>query len=176
MITKNRKQELVGELVELLEKANGVYLVDFTSMTVAETSRFRKMIHEKQLVYRVAKNTLIERAVNQIGKFSIPAANLFGQTGLVLSYDDPTAPAKVIKEFFDKGEKPKLKAAFLEGTFYEGSELKAIAALPTRAEMIGSILGSLNAPASGIVGAINAVMRDVASLIEEVAKKQNNAA
>jgi large subunit ribosomal protein L10 len=176
MITKNRKQEIVDELVELLDKANGVYLVDFTSMTVAETYRFRKLVYEKQLVYRVAKNTLIERAVDQLGKFSIPPANLFGQTGMVLSYDDPTAPAKVIKEFADKGDKPKLKAAFLEGSFYDGSELKTIASLPTRAELIAGILGSLNAPASGIVGAINAVMRDVASVIEEVAKKQHNAA
>lgn len=176
MITRQNKQEIVQELVELLRKASGVYLVDFTKMTVAETYKFRKVIHEKELVYRVAKNTLIERAVDELGQFSIPPANLFGQTGIVISYDDPTAPAKVIKEFFDKGEKPRLKAAFLEGQFYDGSELKTIASLPTRSEMIAGILGSLNAPASGIVGAINAVMRDVASIIEEVAKKQNNAA
>lgn len=176
MINKERKQQIVEELVELLEKANGVFLVDFTAMSVAETYRFRKAIHEKNLVYRVAKNTLIERAAEKTGHFTIPAENLFGQTGLVISYDDPTAPAKVIKEFFDKGEKPRLKVAFIENQFYAGTELKTIAALPTRADLIAGILGSLNAPASGIVGAINAVMRDVASLIEEVAKKQNNAA
>lgn len=176
MITKNRKQEIVDELVGLLENANGVYLVDFTFMTVAETYKFRKVVHEKGLVYRVAKNTLIERAADKLGKFSIPSSSLIGQTGLVISCDDPTAPAKVIKEFFDKSEKPKLKAAFLEGQYYDGSQLKTIASLPTRPELIAGILGSLNAPASGIVGAINAVMRDVASVIEEVAKKQNNAA
>lgn len=176
MITRERKQQIVDELVELLSKATGVYLVDFTSMTVADTYRFRKAIVENNLTYRVAKNTLIDRAVEQIGQFSIPAENLFGQTGLVISNDDPIAPAKVIKEFFEKGEKPKLKAAFIEGVFYPGSELKVIATLPSRADLIAGILGSLNSPASGIVGAINAVMRDVASLIEEVAKKNNEAA
>ncbi|GAB1372014.1 50S ribosomal protein L10 [Candidatus Kapaibacterium sp.] len=176
MITRERKQDIVNELVGLLDNASGVYLVDFSKMTVAETYKFRTEVHAKNLVYRVAKNTLIERAVEQIGKYSIPSANLFGQTGLVISYDDPTAPAKVIKEFFDKGEKPRLKAAFIEGQFYDGSELKTIASLPTRAEMVAGILGSLDAPVSGIVGAINSLMRDVASVIEEVAKKQNNAA
>ncbi|MBX3044493.1 MAG: 50S ribosomal protein L10 [Candidatus Kapabacteria bacterium] len=176
MITRERKQHIVDGLVELLDNATGVYLVDFTSMTVAESYKFRKVINEKKLVYRVAKNTLIDRAVEKVGKYSVPAENLIGQTGLVISYDDPTEPAKVIKEFFEKGDKPKLKGAFVEGQYYPGSELKTIAALPSRADLVAGILGSLNSPASGIVGAINAVMRDVASLVEEVAKKQNNAA
>jgi len=176
MINRERKQQIVDELVDLLKNATGVYLVDFTSMSVADTYKFRKAINEKELIYRVAKNTLIDRAAERIGQFSIPAESLIGQTGMVISNDDPTAPAKVIKEFFEKGGKPSLKAAFVEGQFYAGSELKAIAQLPTRAELISGILGSLNSPASGIVGAINAVMRDVASLVEEVAKKQNQAA
>jgi large subunit ribosomal protein L10 len=176
MINRERKQQIVDELVDLLKNATGVYLVDFTSMSVADTYKFRKAINEKELIYRVAKNTLIDRAAEQIGHFSIPAESLIGQTGMVISNDDPTAPAKVIKEFFEKGGKPSLKAAFVEGQFYAGTELKAIAQLPSRAELISGILGSLNSPASGIVGAINAVMRDVASLVEEVAKKQNQAA
>lgn len=176
MITRERKQQIVQELVELLQNATGVYLVDFTSMTVANTYKFRKAVNEKNLIYRVAKNTLIERATQQLGKYTLPDSDFKGQTGLVISNDDPTQPAKVIKEFFEKGEKPRLKAAFVEGQYYAGSELKAIAALPTRGELIAGILGSLNSPASGIVGVLNAVMRDVASLVEEVAKKQNEAA
>lgn len=176
MITRERKQQIVDELVELLKNATGVYLVDFTSMKVAETNKFRKELYNKNLIYRVAKNTLIERAIDQIGYFSIPSGVLVGQTGVVISNDDPTVPAKVISVFSEKTEKPKLKAAFVEGQFYPGKDLKVIASLPSRAELVASILGSLNAPASGIVGAINAVMRDVASLVEEVAKKQNNAA
>jgi large subunit ribosomal protein L10 len=176
MITRERKQQIVDELVELLKNATGVYLVDFTSMSVAETNKFRKELNGKKLIYRVAKNTLIERATDQIGQFSIPSEILCGQTGVVISNDDPTVPAKVIKAFSEKSERPKLKAAFVEGQFYPGSDLKVIASLPSRADLIASILGSLNAPASGIVGAINAVMRDVASLVEEVAKKQNDAA
>jgi large subunit ribosomal protein L10 len=73
---------------------------------------------------------------------------------------------------FDKSQKPRLKAAVIEGVFYDGSQLKTIAALPSKPDIISGIIGSLHSPISGIVGSINAVMRDVAYLVEEVAKKQ----
>ena len=71
-----------------------------------------------------------------------------------------------------KAEKPKLKLAVVEGQVFDGSQLKAVSELPTREDMIASIVGSIHAPISGIHGAINAVMRDVAMLVEEVAKKK----
>jgi large subunit ribosomal protein L10 len=176
MVSKQKKQEIVAELVEKFKKANGVYVVDFTRMTVAETFKFRKTVRAKDLEYRVAKNTLIKRAMKEVGGFNIPDANMFGQSGLILGYDDPTTPAKMLKEFSAKGGKPVLKAAFLDGQFFDGSELETVASLPTRADLISGIIGSIGAPASGIVGAINAVMRDLASVIEEVAKKKSDAA
>ena len=97
-------------------------------------------------------------------------------SGLVITTGDPTAPSKIIKNAFEKGEKPVLKAALLDGQYFDGAELKKIATLPSKEDMIAAIMGSLSAPASGMVGSINAVIRDVASMIEEVAKKQNNAA
>jgi large subunit ribosomal protein L10 len=71
---------------------------------------------------------------------------------------------------------PKLSFAVIEGELFEGSRLSELAAMPSRKDMIASIMGALNAPASGIVGAINAVMRDLASVIEEVAKSKEAAA
>lgn len=175
MITKQTKVQLVAELVELLKGATGIYVVDFTTMTVAETNIFRVNIREKELTYRVAKNTLLKRAFAEVGINNIPDANMFGQSGLVLCYDDPTVGAKVIKQVSEKSNKPRLKAAVLDGQFFDGSELQTLAKLPSKADMIAGIIGSIAAPASGIVGAINAVMRDLASVIEEVAKKKDAA-
>ena len=176
MVSKQKKQEIVAELAEKLKKAHGVYVVDFTKMTVAETYKFRKAVRAKDLEYRVAKNTLIKRAMKEVGGFNIPDENMFGQSGLILGYDDPTTPAKVLKEFSAKGGKPVLKAAVLDGQFFDGSQLETVASLPTRADLISGIIGSIGAPASGIVGAINAIMRDLASVIEEVARKKSDAA
>ena len=89
-----------------------------------------------------------------------------------MGYADPIAPAKIIREFSEKNNKLQLKAAVIEGQVFDGSQLKQISELPTREDIVAAILGSLNSPISGIVGSINAVMRDVASLVEEVAKKK----
>lgn len=177
MTAHQQKQVIIDSLAEKIAKANGIYLVGFEKMTVAETIDFRRKLKAKGLEYIVAKNTLIRRAFDQVGgeQTIIPKADYFGQSGLVFSYDDALTPAKIIKEVSEKTERPALKAALVENQYYHGSKLKEIAALPSRAELIASILGSLNAPISGIVGSINATIRDLASVIEEVAKSKNAA-
>ena len=172
MITRQKKQETVASLVELLQGVQGLYFLDFTTMSVAETIKLRRALKQADLKYRVAKNTLIDRAINEVGGFDLPDSLFVGQTGIVFSYDDPVIPAKIIKEESEKTKKPVLKGAILDGQYFDGSKLKDIAALPGKKEMMSAIVGSLHAPITGIVGSINAVMRDVASLIEEVAKKK----
>jgi large subunit ribosomal protein L10 len=173
MVTLKKKQEIVADLADRFKRASGYYLVDFTAMTVLAAIRFRRELKKSGIEYKVAKNTLIKRAIKDSGiEDIIPAKNFFGASGVVFAYSDAVAPAKIIKGQFDKFEKPKLKAAVIEGVYYDGSELKTLAALPSKPEIISGIIGSLHAPISGIVGTINAVMRDVASLVEEVAKKK----
>lgn len=173
MVTRKRKQEIVAELTETLSKANCMYFLDFAGMTVLDAYNFRNLLREKSLDYKVAKNTLIIRALNELEGVDIPEDIFVGQTGIAIGYDDPVAPAKVIKEFSDKGDKPKFKGAYLEGQVYKGAEqLKVLASLPTKKDMYASIVGSLSAPQSGMVGTINALMRDIASLVEEVAKSK----
>ena len=172
MITKEQKVAMVAELTEAIREASSLYFVDFTGMTVAEDKAFRAELLSKGVKMKVAKNTLILRALADIGGYEpVDAKKLFGQTGVIFGSSDPIAPAKVIRQFFEKGAKPSLKAAVVEGQVYDGSQLKVVSELPTREDLIAGIVGSIHAPISGIVGSINAVMRDVASLIEEVAKK-----
>ncbi len=177
MISKSKKSEIVAGLVEQLKDATGVYFVDFATMTVSETAGFRTTLREKDVVMKVAKNTLIRRALEEIGGYdTLPVEATKGQTAMIISYDDPTAPAKIIKESFKKVEKPVYKSAVLEGEMFDSTKLEVLASLPSKQDMYAAICGSIGAPASGIVGSINAVMRDVASLVEEVAKKQNEVA
>lgn len=176
MITKSQKLERAESLKAKFEGASGVYIVGFEYMNTTTTLAFRRALKDKGLYYKVIKNSGLRKILESMGGYeAIPAEKLKGQSGVILSYNDPIAPAKVVKEFFDKGEKPKLKACMIEGQYYNGDDLKLIASLPTREDMIAAIVGSLHAPISGIVGSINAVMRDLSSVIEEVAKKQNAA-
>lgn len=172
MVTQKKKREIVAELTDKFRRASGFYLVEFMGMTVDQAIRFRRELRKKGIEYKVAKNTLIYRALQEVGITNIPDDKFVKSTGVVFAYEDSIAPAKIIKEVSEKTEPLKLKAAVIEGAYYDGSQLKTLASLPSKPELIAGILGSLNAPVSGIVGAINAVMRDVASLIEEVAKKK----
>jgi large subunit ribosomal protein L10 len=172
MVTKEQKQAIVADLTERMSKASSLYFVDFTGMTVAFDQTFRRELGEKDATMRVAKNTLIIRALAELGGYTIDESKLFGQTAVIFGSTDPIAPAKVIRKYFEKGEKPRLKLALMDGQVFDGSQLKQVAELPTREDMIAGIVGSLHAPISGIHGAINAVMRDVIMLVEEVAKKK----
>lgn len=175
-MTKNKKTEVVAEVAAMLEGASGIYSIDFTGLTVANAIRLRREFKQAGVKYKVAKNTLIKRALSEVGGYDHIVDRFVGQTGIAVGYDDPAAPARVLKEFIDpKLEIPKLNFVVLEREVMEGSRLAQIAAMPSRKDLLGAIAGALNAPASGIVGAINAVMRDLASVIEEVAKKKAEA-
>ncbi|MBI5324469.1 MAG: 50S ribosomal protein L10 [Ignavibacteriae bacterium] len=172
MITKQRKQEIVTELTEKFRNAGGFYLVDFVGMNVEESIKIRRQFKKMNVDYRVAKNTLILRALKDVGEYPIPSEVFTGQTAIIFSYSDPVSPAKALKEQIDKFNRPVFKGAYIDGQFFDSKQLKTVASLPTKQDIMASIVGSLHAPISGIVGSINAVMRDLASIIEEVAKKQ----
>lgn len=176
-MNKKDKEQEVLDIKERLNKASSLYFTDFTGLTVAETNQFRDELFTAKVDYKVLKNTLVKKALEGNEKFAAQAesltANLKGPTGVIFAYDDPVSPAKIIKKFFDKGEKPKLKVAVIENVSYDSKRLNELAALQSKPELISSIIGSLHAPISGIVHTLNAVIGNLASIIEEVAKKQH---
>lgn len=175
-MNKEQKAESVKEIKELIETSEAMYFTDFAGLTVEEVNELRKEFYKSELKYKVVKNTLTARALKDSEKYSAHIEKiseiLHGPTGIVFAYKDPVSPAKIIKKFFDKIEKPKLKIAIVENELYDSKKLNSLASLPTKEEVISGILSSLNSPASGIVGCLNAVMRDLSSVIEEVAKKK----
>ena len=174
MISKAKKQEIIDGLIAKFQKASGYYIVDFKGMTVEASIRFRRELKKQGIDFKIAKNTLIKRALEGFQDSSkIPDEVFTGQSGIIFGYDDPVSPAKIIKEQFDKFNLPVLKGSIIDGEYFDGSKLKVLATLPTKLDVMASIVGSLQAPISGIVGTINAVMRDLSSVIEESAKKQN---
>jgi len=91
-------------------------------------------------------------------------------TSFAFASENPVAPAKIIKKYFDDDKKLSLKACYVEDEYFDGDQLKTLAALPSKDELIAGIMASLDSPSSGIAGSINAVMRDLVSVIDEVAK------
>jgi large subunit ribosomal protein L10 len=171
-MNKNEKAELIAEAKELIQNASAVYLTDYSMINVSDISEIRNQFRKDGVKYRVFKNTLFKRALVESGKFEKLADHLEGMTGFAFASTNPVAPAKIIKKYNDTSQKFPLKACYIETQYYDGKKLKELAELPTKEEVIAGILGSLNSPASGIVGSISAVIRDLVSVIDEVSKKK----
>ncbi len=170
-MNKNEKTEIIAEAKELIEKSTAVYVADYSGVNVADISELRNQFRKEGVTYKVFKNTLFKRALAETGKYSKLTDNLEGMSGFAFAFDNPVAPAKIIKKYFDANKKFSLKACYIETEFYSGNQLDQLATLPTKADLIAGILSSINAPASGIVGSINAVFRDLVSVIDQISKK-----
>ena len=171
-MNKNEKAEIIAQAKELIENSTALYLTDYSKINVADISEIRNQFRKDGIKYRVFKNTLFKRALVESGKFEKLADHLEGMTGFAFASTNPVAPAKIIKKYNDTSQKLTLKACYIETQYYDGSKLAELAVLPTKGELIAGILGSLNSPASGIVGSIAAVIRNLISVVDEVSKKK----
>jgi large subunit ribosomal protein L10 len=171
-MNRNEKTESISEIKELLESSTAVYLTDYHGIDVEDISDIRNQFRDEGVRYRVFKNTLVKRALDEVGKYDKIADHLTGMTGFAFTSTNPLAPAKIINKYFVDKEKLSLKACYVEGEYFDGSQLNALAALPTKDELIASIMGSLDSPVSGIVGAINAVMRDLVNVVDQVSQRE----
>jgi len=171
-MNRNEKSEIISEIKELLDSSSAVYLTDYHGINVEDISSLRNQFRNEGVRYKVYKNTLVKRALDEIGKYDKIADHLIGMTGFAFTTTNPIAPAKIINKYFGDKDKLSLKACYVEGEYFDGSQLKTLAALPTKNELIASIMGSLNSPVSGIVGTINAVMRDLVSVFEQISQRE----
>jgi large subunit ribosomal protein L10 len=171
-MNKNEKSEIISEIKELFESSSAVYLTDYHGINVEDISSLRTQFRNEGVRYKVYKNTLVKRALDEIGKYDKIADHLTGMVGFAFTTTNPIAPAKIINKYFGDKEKLSLKACYVEGEYFDGSQLKTLATLPTKKELIAGIMGSLNSPVSGIVGTINAVMRNLVSVVEQISKRE----
>lgn len=166
-----QKQTIAEELQGQLTSSDVVYLTDFTGLTVEAIGALRRQLREAGAEYRVVKNTLTLRALEGT---DIPdlTEHLQGPTALVLGGDDPVAPAKVVREFA-KGndERPVVKVGIVERRVVTQEEVARLADLPPMDHLLASIAGGLTAGVGGIAGALNSLIRDIAHMVEEVAKQ-----
>lgn len=171
-MNRNEKSEIISEIKELLESSTAVYLTDYHGINVEDISSLRNQFRDGGVRYKVYKNTLVKRALDEVGKYDKIADHLVGMTGFAFTTADPLAPAKIINKYFGDKDKLSLKACYVEGEYFDGSQLKTLATLPTKNELIASIMGSLDSPVSGIVGAINAVMRELVSVVDQISQRE----
>lgn len=169
------KKEIINELKDKFQKSAIAAVADYKGFTVSEITDLRKRLREKEAEFKIAKNTLTKLAIKDTNLAELESF-LEGPTGLLLGYGDPTACAKTLVEFIKEIEKGDVRGAIFEGKLLNKAEIKAIATLPSREVLLGQIAGLLVANTREIAGIFESLIRDIALLAEEVAKKNEGKA
>lgn len=157
-MTKEQKNEVIELLKEKFNQYNNFYVTDTESLTVAQIGKLRRECFDKQVEMKVAKNTLIKKALEQIDgeKYAAVYDSLHKVTALMFS-ENPKEPALILSSFrkATNGARPELKAAFINGDVFVGdSNLKTLEKIKTKNELIGEVIGLLQSPAKRVLAAL----------------------
>lgn len=140
-----QKQVIIDEIKDKFERATSAVVIDYIGITVAEADAMRKKLREAEVDYTVYKNTLVKRAI-QGTEYEALADILEGPSGFAFSYDDATAPARVLNDSIKEYKKMEFKGGFIEGEYYDNEGLQQIAAVPSRDTLISKFMGSIQSP------------------------------
>ncbi|WP_042721316.1 50S ribosomal protein L10 [Flavobacterium sp. B17] len=170
-MTKDQKVVAIQEIKDLLQDAKVVYVADLDGLNAAKSSEFRRQAFKQNIKVKVVKNTLLQKAMEQIDgvNFSEMFETFKGNSALMIA-ETANAPAKLIKDFRKKDEKPALKSAFVQETFYVGdNNLDTLVSIKSREEMIGEIIGLLQSPIQRVVSALQNKSETAEASTEEAA-------
>ena len=164
------KKVIVEEIKEKLSRAKSVTFVDYNALTVAEDTAMRQEFKKNGSEYKVYKNKLLLLALNELG---INGAEnyLNGTTAVAFSYDDEVSGAKITCQAAEKTKKLTVKFGLLNGNFVEGKEMEALAKLPSKEVLIAMLLGTLNAPITGLARVCKAPVEGLARALNAIATK-----
>lgn len=174
MLTREQKEQQLQVLKSALVPAAGLFVVDFTGLTVAEVTELRRKVKEAEANYLVVKNTLARIALT--GSRNEPVTKLFvGPTAVAYTTKDVVALAKVLSEFAKGHDKLRFRGALVEGQLLDSVGAQKLAALPSKQELIARLLFLLQSPMRRLVVALNWPLRSLAVTVKQIAdQKQQN--
>jgi ribosomal protein L10 len=172
---KEQKVALVENLAERFKRANLALVSEYKRMSAAETTEMRRRLRAVRGELRVAKNTLIRRAIKGTA-FAKLEDQLGGPVGLILSFEDPVALAKAATSFKELGDKFKVRGGILDGQPLTIEEIQALAAMPPKEVILGQLLGLLQAPATRLVRLLNEPGSALARVIDAIGKQKGESA
>lgn len=153
---QKEKQVIIDEIKEKLERAQSAVVIDYIGISVKQADAMRKKLREANVDYTVYKNTLVKRAIEGT-KFESLAEVLDGPSAFAFGYEDAVTPARVISGIMKEYKKMEFKAGVVEGNYFNGEGMQAIAALPSRDELIAKFMGSIQSPLSKAVRTFQAI-------------------
>lgn len=172
-MTRQEKDALISDLADRLSKSDVVYLTDISNLDAEMSSKLRRLCFQRDVQLRVVKNTLLSKAMERVEDrdFGNLKDVLKGNTGLMIS-ETGNGPAKLIKEFRKKSDRPVLKGAYIQESVYIGDEtLEALASLKSKDELIGDIILLLQSPAKNVISGLSSGGGKLAGILKTLEER-----
>ncbi len=172
-MTREEKSQVIEELTAQLSENSNIYLTDISGLNAGTTSNLRRACFKADVKLAVVKNTLLEKAMQASDReFGELPSILKGNTSVMYS-ETGNAPAKVIKAFRKKSDKPLLKGAFIEEAVYLGDDqLDMLVDIKSREELIGEIIGLLQSPAKNVISALQSSGGKLSGILKTLSQKE----
>ena len=172
-MTREEKNQELQSLTEKISELTSFYLTDSSTLSVAKLNQFRGLCYEKDVQFKVVKNTLLKKALEASETdFESMYELLSGPTALMYSAEAKNS-ALVLKQFREDNEKPVLKGAFIDGSFYIGDDkIKELASLKSKEELIGDVIMLLQSPAMNVISALSSGGSTIAGVLQTLSEKE----
>ncbi len=170
---KEDKDKIIDSLIEKINSFKNFYLADTSELNAANTTALRRKCFEKQIKLEVVKNTLLRKALERSNGDYEELYDVLSKSTSIMFTETGNVPAKLIKEFRKKHKKPVLKAAYVEECIYVGeNQLEALINIKSKYEMIGDVIGMLQAPAKNVVSALLSSGGKIAGIVKTLSERE----
>ena len=171
-MNKEEKHDLVLALTEQMNEFGNFYITDTSDLTVAKINDIRRKCFESDITMKVAKNSLIRKAMEAAGGDYTPIFDVLKGSSSILFSKSATAPAKLIKQLRKAGAKPVLKAAYIDSAIFIGDdEIDTLIKLKSKEQLIGEIIGLLQSPAKNVISALQSGGNTIAGLVKTLQER-----
>jgi large subunit ribosomal protein L10 len=171
-MNKEEKHELVLALTEQMKEYGNFYITDTSNLTVAKVNDIRRKFFESDITMQVAKNSLIKKAMEAVGGDFSPMYDALKGSSSILFSKSATAPAKLIKQLRKTGEKPILKAAYIDSAVFIGDkQLDTLVNLKSKEQLIGEIIGLLQSPAKNVISGLQSGGNKLAGIVKTLQER-----
>ena len=169
---REEKEQIISSLVENLSKYNNFYIADISNLTVEKSNQFRRICFNKNIKVNVAKNSLIQKALERMEGDYSPIFEALKGTSAIMYSDIGNDPAKVIKEFRKKSDRPLLKGAWIDSSIYVGDNyLDALVSLKSKNELIADIIALLQSPAKNVISGLQSGGQKLSGILKTLEER-----
>lgn len=175
-MTREEKAQVIAQLTDKFKGTDHFYITDTSGLTVAEINRFREMCYKKGVEYKVFKNTLIKKALENLDvDYTSLSEVLKGFSGIMFVNENGNVPARIIKDYKKNNpdDRPKFKAASIDTDLFIGEDqLDALSNLKSKQELIGEVISLLQSPATNVISALQSGGNKLAGIVKTLSERE----